>query len=265
MLRRFIISLTAMGMLAVISLTATAADPTIDEVYRAAEVGNYQEAQGMMDQVLRDHPNSGKAHFVESQLLAKQGRFSGAKAELTIAETLAPGLPFARPSAVQELKQHLASSDENQPIQSPISKSGIMFPWGMLLITIGFITIVFLIIRSISRNNGRPIQNYGGTPSAMQPYGAGGVGPIPTTGGGIGSGILGGLATGAAVGAGVVAGEALMNHFIDGNRSGENLDRPENDSNTSPTQYDMGGNDFGVSDTSSWDDSTSNSDGGDWS
>jgi len=56
-----------------------------------------------------------------------------------------------------------------------------------------------------------------------------------------------------------------MNHFIDGNRSGENLDRPENDSNTSPTQYDMGGNDFGVSDTSSWDDSTSNSDGGDWS
>jgi len=265
MLRRFIIRLTAMGMLAMISLTATAADPTIDQVYRAAEVGNYQEAQGMMDQVLRDHPNSGKAHFVESQLLAKQGRFSGAKAELTTAETLAPGLPFAQPSAVQELKQHLASSDQNQPIQSQISKSGVVFPWGMLLITIGFITIVFLIIRSISRNNGMPIQNYGGTPGAMQPYGAGGAGPIPTTGGGIGSGILGGLATGAAVGAGVVAGETLMDHFIDGSRSRENLDRPENDSNISPSQYDMGGNDFGMSDSSSWDDSSSNSDGGDWS
>jgi hypothetical protein len=98
----------------------------------------------------------------------------------------------------------------------------------------------------------------------MQPYGAGGMGPIPTAGGGIGSGILGGLATGAAVGAGVVAGEAFMNHVFDGNHSAENPVRPENDLTPSPSQYDMGGDDFGVSDTSSWDDSGS-SGGGDWS
>jgi hypothetical protein len=153
------ISLTAMGMFAVINVSAAASDPTIDQVYRAAETGNYREAQGMMDQVLRDHPNSGKAHFVESQLLAKQGRLSDAKAELTTAENLTPGLPFAQPSAVQALKQRVASSDQNQTILSPVPKSGAGFPWGMLLLVVGLITIVFLIIRSRNRNNGVPIQS----------------------------------------------------------------------------------------------------------
>jgi hypothetical protein len=85
--------------------------------------------------------------------------------------------------------------------------------------------------------------------------------------GGIGSGILGGLATGAAVGAGVVAGEALMHRALDGHRSDDGLDRLANpqiggsqDDSLDKSQYDMGGDDFGVSDASSWDD---NSGGGD--
>jgi|SRR5208282_2623301 len=259
---RKIINLVALSMLAAISVNAIAADPTVDQVYQAAESGNYREAQTMMDQVLRDHPNSGKAHFVESQLLAKQGRLSEANAELATAEKLSPGLPFSQPGAVQELKQRLISTDKNRAISS-VAKSESAFPWGLLLLAVGFITIVFLIMKS-RRNASASIQSYGGPLGTMQPYGAGGVGSVPTSGSGIGSGILGGLATGAAVGAGVVAGEALMNHVLDGNHSEETRVQPENDLNNSPSQYDMGGNDFGVSDTSSWDNSGS-SDGGGWS
>ena len=83
--------------------------------------------------------------------------------------------------------------------------------------------------------------------------------PAPT--GGLGSGILGGLATGAAVGAGVVAGEALMHRVFDGHRAEAAM--PDNQTgllDESRPQYDMGGDDFGVSDASSWDDSGGGSD-----
>ena len=73
-----------------------ATDPTMHQVYQAAEAGRFSEAQGMMDQVLRDHPNSAKAHFVEAELLAKQGRLADAAAELGSAQRLAPGWLLGR-------------------------------------------------------------------------------------------------------------------------------------------------------------------------
>ena len=47
---------------------AVAAEPSMQEVYQAAQSGNFKAAQSMMDQVLRDHPNSGKAHFVQAEI-----------------------------------------------------------------------------------------------------------------------------------------------------------------------------------------------------
>jgi hypothetical protein len=81
-------------------------------------------------------------------------------------------------------------------------------------------------------------------------------------GGGIGSGMLGGLATGAAVGAGVVAGEALMHHLTDGHRTGV-VDVPPTQDPWVSSPDDMGGADFGMSDGSSWDDSSGGG-GDDW-
>ena len=78
----------------------------------------------------------------------------------------------------------------------------------------------------------------------------------------MGSGIMGGLATGAAVGVGMVAGEALVHHFMDGNNPGIN-NAPNSWGNT---PNDMGGTDFGIADSSTWDDSSNIADvgGGDW-
>jgi hypothetical protein len=84
---------------------------------------------------------------------------------------------------------------------------------------------------------------------------------------GMGGGILGGLATGAAVGAGIVAGEALANRFMDGGHRSEQVGTERVDATPPATDWDnnMGGNDFGLNDNSSWDDGGAGGDmGGDW-
>jgi hypothetical protein len=259
-------------------------DPTLHEVYQAAESGRLNEAQAMMDKVLRDHPNSGKAHFVEAELMVKQGRIAAAQGELATAERLAPGLPFVKPEAVQSLKARLSNNRVQapvaqyaQPAQAPASSG---FPWGMVLIGGALLAAVIFFVRSLSnRNNvtvvpagyGAAGGTYGGggfgPGPVMQPGGGGMAAPMGGVGGGMGSGILGGLATGAAVGAGMVAGEALMHRVLDGGHHDSNaipnpaptyVDRPDTSS------YDMGGNDFGVSDGGSWDDSGSSGGGDDW-
>jgi Tfp pilus assembly protein PilF len=47
--------------------------PTLHEVYQATQAGRLEEARSMMNKVLKEHPNSGKAHYVEAEILAKQG------------------------------------------------------------------------------------------------------------------------------------------------------------------------------------------------
>src|SRR3954447_19299730 len=86
-----------------------AQDPTLDQVYRAASSGNLAQAERMMDQVLREHPNSAKAHYVQAEILAKQGRMSAAQTALATAERLQPGLPFAKAESVQELQRSISS------------------------------------------------------------------------------------------------------------------------------------------------------------
>jgi Flp pilus assembly protein TadD len=102
---------TLLAAAVMFAVPAFAADPTIQQVYAAAEAGNFSAAQSMMDQVLRDHPNSAKAHFAEAELQAKQGRMGNAETELNTAERLAPGLPFAKPASVQNLKDRIAFLD----------------------------------------------------------------------------------------------------------------------------------------------------------
>src|ERR1700731_247513 len=82
-------------------------DPTMDQIYTAAAGGHLDQAQQMITQVLADHPNSAKAHYVQAELYAREGKTGPARTELATAEQLKPGLPFANPRAVQELKAQL--------------------------------------------------------------------------------------------------------------------------------------------------------------
>jgi hypothetical protein len=281
---------------------AWAQDATIKQVYQAAESGKFIEAQAMMDKVLRDHPNSGKAHYIEAELLAKQGKFTRAGVELANAERLAPGLPFAKPEAVQKLRALTVPAHATAPARAAIPAPDLSYerrvpeqiaqggtPWGMILFIGAVVALAFVYFRNKAASQASQ-QRYANTAgpagtagvganypqyanAGNAPFGAGAAAP----GGGIGAGIMGGLATGAALGAGMVAGQALMHHFTDGNRSdhdtGGNRLAPGADplstpdplfnNDAPPSGYDMGGVDFGVSDSGSWDSGGGGGGGGD--
>lgn len=291
MFRKILLVLAVTLTAAFVSLPVLAAtEPSMREVYQAAQEGRFIEAQSMMDQVLKEHPNSAKAHYVQAELLAKQGLVSRADTELRTAERLEPGLAFAKPDAISKLRAIIAAPrastsvrNNAQPSQSefarqPVSEKGIS--WGLVAGGLGLIAFIVFATRFMRRRSAAVMpapgfagygNSYGANPALQpQPYGAppmGGPGMAPA-GGGIGSGIMGGLATGAALGAGMVAGQALMHRFTDGDR-GNSAAPAQSGNNWSPeaAPNDMGGNDFGVADSSSWDDGSSGGGGGggdDW-
>ncbi len=217
----------------------------------------------MISQVLADHPNSARAHFVQAELYARQGRSALARSELAAAEQLKPGLPFESPRAVQELKAQLGLQPRVMGSNTVSSvATAPRFPLGTVLILISAVVLLWMVFRRRSNTYGRyPVgaPGMGGAPGG--PYAPGGYGPAPMGGGGIGSGIAGGLASGLAVGAGVVAGEELAHHFLDGGRGGSLIPPAEAGESGVGSNSDMGGDDFGMSDPGSgWDDGG----GGDW-
>jgi hypothetical protein len=257
-------------------------DPSLQDIYDQAKSGHLDQAQQMINQVLRDHPNSGKAHYVAAELDAKQGNLSLGRVEFNKAQQLDPGLTFARPEAVRSLQAELGfasglSSGTRQLVE-PVLPVRHSFPWGALLIAVIAIGVIWAVFRRRSPYVG----GGGGYPARVAPmggapgygpaggYGGGpGYGPGPgygAPGGGIGSGIVGGLASGLAVGAGVVAGEEVAHHFLDGGeRREEFAAAPQETPISNPGNGEMGGSDFGVNDPGSWDDSGGGGGGGgDW-
>ncbi len=252
-----------------LSAPVWAADPNSEQIYEAARTGHLAQAQQMVDQVLRDHPNSAKAHYVAAEVYAREGNYGVARSQLQQAETIDPAGTYASAASIQELKAELASggravSGATSTYVVPGHARESHFPLLGIVIVIAAIGLLWMVFRRRS-TPGYGAGNYGDSmPAAVgpRPYGPGGgyapgYGPgygAPPVGGGIGSSIAGGLASGLAVGAGVVAGEELAHHFLDGNEHREVVAAPPEEP---PQNSDMGGNDFGVNDPGSWDDSGS--------
>ena len=119
------VAVLAMAVSAPMAGSASAAtEPTMDQVYSTAIAGKLDEAQAMMDIVLRNHPNSPKAHYVQSELLAKRGQLAAADRELRRAEELSPGLYFANPVALQRLRAIISGKAlPKQPEQAKAAPS----------------------------------------------------------------------------------------------------------------------------------------------
>lgn len=257
-MRKFILAAAVLSIGATFALGspsfAQAADPTIHQVYEAARSGHLDQAQQMITQVLADHPNSGKAHFVQADLYAKEGKTALARTELATAERLNPGLTDFDAYSVRELKSQLGLAPRSTAprIVSFPARSTPHFPWGGLLVGLIVIGLLMMLFRRRTPYGQYPVAGGPGVGGAPTGYGPG-YGPAPMGGGGIGSGIAGGLASGLAVGAGVVAGEELAHHFLDGGRPGGVI--PSADAaEPGYSNGDMGGNDFGANDAGSWDD-----------
>ncbi|HEU4626687.1 MAG TPA: tetratricopeptide repeat protein [Steroidobacteraceae bacterium] len=122
-------------------------DPTSEQIYRAAQSGRLEEAEQMIGQVLHNHPNSGRAHYVAAEVYAEEGRASDAQRELDNAQELAPGLPFAQPGSVTALQRELA--DERSSEQEVTQAHARTLPaWGMIVVVAGALTLVWFFVRT---------------------------------------------------------------------------------------------------------------------
>lgn len=291
--------LTIAAMVTCSIAMAQNSEPSLNQVYEAARSGKLEQAQVMMQQVLVAHPNSAKAHFVQAELSAGLGNLPRAKEELAQAEKLAPGLPFAKPEALQKLRAQLggvnASSTTAAPAaaQSPVAMSKrhepatSSFPWGMAL-AIGGALIALGIFVLGKKSTPAPVsanpigsglsgsQAFGASPTSGQqpnaqpsPYGQPGPYSQAPAGSGIGGRVMGGLATGLAVGAGVMAAQAIGKSLSgDDNHPTRSNAATDNGFQPVASNADFGGDNFGVKDAGSWDDGggsfASNDGGGDW-
>jgi len=258
-------------------------EPSLNQIYATAQAGKLDQAQVMIQQVLVSHPNSAKAHFVQSELFVRQGNLGRAREALSTAEKLAPGLPFAKSESVQALRSRLSA--KSNPIAAPSgSTSHYSTPsapssstsWGLPLLLAGGVIVAGYFIfrrRTPAPLAQQPVYANQGAMSGPQTFGAGGGGvmqppPGQPAGSGLGGQILGGVATGLAVGAGVMAAEAIGRNLMGNhNQSAAPFDnRSNNDYQPIASNPDMGGQNFGVNDASSWDDggSVDVGGGGDW-
>jgi tetratricopeptide (TPR) repeat protein len=250
--RIFMKKLLVSLFIATLSALTFGAEPSLHEVYTVIEKGQLDKAETLMAEVIKNHPDSAKAHYVLAELRLKEHRIESAREELATAEKLSPGLAFAKPEAITHLKNSLYTPNHQNQVSSPWWTSPIL--WGAIIAL-----ALFLLYKSYS-NSRQPVQiitpanpNSGfGYTAGQQPYPPG----YPPTSPGMGSGLMGSLATGAALGAGMVAGEALAHNLMGDHRTQQAINNP--DANDSTNDYD-----FGVNDSSSWDDGGS-SGGGDW-
>ena len=253
---------------------AADADPSVAQIYDAARAGHLDQAQQMIEQVLRDHPTSSKAHYVQAELYAREGNPGLARSELARAEQLDPGLTKENPRSVAELRGELGlvhrtgerpMTSGDRPLSGAAAPAS-TFPWLPVVLLALVVGVFWMLFRR---------RTYAQYPAGAPPMGApGGYGPggyvggpggggyVGPGGGGIGSSVAGGLAGGLAAGAGIVAGEELAHHFLDGGQRPGVAPQNEDASWNQNANGDMGGNDFGVNDPSSWDDSSGGGDSG---
>jgi len=243
---------------AAVLLTSNAvfAEATLPEVYKAVQSGQMAKADAMMKEVLQNHPNSAKAHYVAAELYAKEGKVEVARNHFITAQNLAPGLPFAQAESVQKLQVQLANTQVAPAAAQTSIFSNPLF-WGLIAILVVGIVIVMKRRKAEAvQVYNAPSAGYPGTPGgpAGYPGGPGGPGyPGAPAAGGMGSGLMGSLATGAALGAGMYAGQALASNLMGGHDNGHS------NAGSNPNLNQVGGPasldpNFGVRDAGSWDD-----------
>jgi hypothetical protein len=130
-------------------------DPTMCQVYEAVRTGHLEQAQKMVDQALNDHPKSAKAHYIAADVDAASGNLALGRQELSIAQELAPGLPFAAPESVEELLDKLWRTPS---VHAPTARSHIAawFLWSVLAVVVigrGVVVAFGLMKRSAPTDN----------------------------------------------------------------------------------------------------------------
>ena len=200
--------------------TVVVAQPTVKEIYQTAQTDK-QQALSMINEVIRSHPNSARAYYIQSELLLQNGKKVEARSAFVRAQQLDPNLSFAKPESVERLRTALGIKPKGA--LSDINTDQLIL-WGCGILLVILIAIMFMRRKKppvpdyVSSYNlqPRPITPFNQN-SATQPAGAQPTQQATPAAGG--SGIMGSLAQGAAMGVGVAAGATLANHLLNGNKS----------------------------------------------
>lgn len=295
-----LIAAFALALFAIGASAQDAGEPTVAQIYQAANSGQLDRADAMVERVIKAHPTSAKAHYVKAELAARENKMALARQELATADKLEPGLPFAKPESVQQLRNQLTASNNGDSTTSTPARTQRMgaaagtraygaaapqrsFPWGTLAVVAAIVLIGVAVLRRRSRAIAG--DGYGGAygNTSAAPYGQTGTGPVypPNAGGPTaqqpswGSSMARGLGTGVAMGAGMVAAEELGRRmFGHGDPRAGAFDPNPNANGPTPDQIDdgmrrnlnsdMGGADFGLNDAGGWDDAGGGADLGDF-
>jgi tetratricopeptide (TPR) repeat protein len=241
-----------LGALALLTSMAFAL-PAPKDIEQAVQAGNYQQAETLVREVLREKPESAKAHYELGQILARQSRMPEAHKALVRAQELDPALKFTnQPEKFRDLFARtgapapgatVSSGLQSTPVatpstgqssnnvqQRPAAAEGIGSSIPMSYVWIGLIAVgilAFLLVRN-ARNSSQPqptaaygnaLATAGGPQRGFggQPGGFGGQAGYGGYGPGAAPNSGPGAMTGAVVGglAGVAAGYALSKALED--------------------------------------------------
>ncbi len=93
--------------LAMVSGTALAAVPSVQQIESAMSQGNWQQADQGLAQVLEAHPNNARAHYLYAQVLDREGRYADALAQIQQAKALDPQVRFTTPARFAQIEAKL--------------------------------------------------------------------------------------------------------------------------------------------------------------
>ena len=100
---------TRFHLIAPVFAAQSAAPETIQSVVNAAvQGGHFAQADRAIAVVLAAHPDSATVHYVDARLLADEGKWPLAQAELKRAERLEPAMGFEQPQALKAMNSPAA-------------------------------------------------------------------------------------------------------------------------------------------------------------
>lgn len=102
--------LAALGAALLFVSSAAFAVPSAQQVERAMAQGNWQQADSELSQVLAAHPNNAHAHYLYGQVLANEGRYADALAQLKQAKTLDPQIRFTSPDRFNQVQSRIEAA-----------------------------------------------------------------------------------------------------------------------------------------------------------
>jgi hypothetical protein len=89
------------------SALASAASPTEQQVQAALSRGDFAGAQQMLAEVVQDHPNNARAHYLYAQVLDRNGHAGDALTQLDLARQADPAMSFTQPNRLAAVEQHI--------------------------------------------------------------------------------------------------------------------------------------------------------------